>query len=122
MNVGGYRVVRASWNDQRLVYYLDPSTYLPKKLDIERSVAFTIPAHGDVASRTSSKLNTTTIEMDDYRSIEGFKVPSQVKLWGSWDRVKVEINVDLPPDLFSKPPANVTTAEDWKRSAPSASE
>jgi hypothetical protein len=109
-----YDIVKASWNDE-LTYYLDRSTHLPEKLEIVIKGKTTVPAYRERPARTISYSDTTWIVMEAYQEVNGIKIPKRVKIRDSWYDVSVQINVDLPQNLFRDPPIGVTSGEDWKQ-------
>lgn len=109
-----YDVVKVRWRDE-LIYYVDPSTHLPSMLEIIIRGTTRVPAYRDRPARKISYSDTTPIVMQDYHEVSGIQVPARVKIWDSWDEDRIELNVDVPADLFRKPPAGVANADDWRK-------
>jgi hypothetical protein len=109
-----YDVVRVRSTDE-LVYYLDPSTHLPSMVEIIVRGTSTRPATPERPAKTISYSSVTPILMKDYHEVSGIRIPARVKLWDSWEDDQIELNVNVSPDLFRKPPAGIINADDWKK-------
>lgn len=99
-------------DDERVVFYLDVDTHLPVRIETVRKLVSKPPRPG---VRGTGELKYR-YELDDYHEVAGIQVPAQVKLGGGKpSEIRVEINPDYEPSLFTAPPPAGAGIDSWRR-------
>ncbi len=95
----------------RFHFHLDRKTHLPS------AVLWTIPrdtAHGGKPDFTGDTIDIDS-KLTKYTNVAGLQVPSRVTFRSMRFSSQVQLNVDVPPGLFSRPPKeDVQNGDDWR--------
>jgi hypothetical protein len=106
--------VETEIDDDLVVFYFDVNTHLPMRLETVRRVTSKPPRPG---VRGTGALRYT-YELDGYHEVAGIQVPARVRLGGGKrSEIRVDINPDLAPALFSAPPPAGAGIDSWRRRA-----
>ena len=98
-------------DDESVVFYFDPATHLPLRIETSRKITLK-PPRPEVKGTGQLKY---VFELADYQEVGGVKVPGRVKLGGDAAESRVEINPDYDPSIFTNPPASDATIDSWRR-------
>jgi hypothetical protein len=100
--------------DEAVTFFLDVNTHLPIRVEAVRRVTGKPPRPG----MTGSGDLRYVFELDRYQSIAGIQVPGVVKRGGSEPiELRVEINPDYDPAIFTTPPAPDAGLDSWRLGA-----
>jgi hypothetical protein len=101
-------------DDEHVVFYFDVDTHLPVRIETVRKIVSKPPRPG---LRGTGELRYR-YELDDYHEVAGIQVPAQVKLGGGKpSEIRVEINPDYEPSLFTTPPPPDAGIDSWRKRA-----
>lgn len=99
--------VDAVIDDESVVFYLDPTTHLPLRIETSRKITLK-PPRPDIKGTGQLKY---VFVLADYQEVGGVKVPGRVNTAES----RVEINPDYDPRILTNPPASDATIDSWRR-------
>jgi hypothetical protein len=103
--------VEAEVDGDPVDFYLDAVTHLPVRIEVVRKTALKPPRPG-LKGPDGQKF---VYELDDYQQVSGIQVPSRVTLGAEQAEVRVEINPDYDPLIFTKPPPADAGIDSWRR-------
>ena len=98
-------------DDDLVVFELDVKTHLPIRIETSRKNTVPPPRPGMTRPGDSRYV----YELDRYADVSGIQVPGRVKLGGDASEVRVEINPDYEPSIFTTPPSPDATMEAWRK-------
>jgi hypothetical protein len=94
-----------------VVFDLDAKTHLPIRIETTRKNPLPPPRPG-MAPPGGTRF---VYELERYSEVGGIQVPGRVRLGGDASDVRVEINPDYEPSIFSTPPSPDATTEAWRK-------
>jgi hypothetical protein len=98
--------------DDFVVFFLDAASQLPVRIEtVYRFVSPKPPRPGASASGEMKYV----FELDDYREVDGIQIPGRLAIGGDPADVRVEINPDYDPSIFTKPPSPNDGIDSWRR-------
>jgi hypothetical protein len=103
--------VETQVDDEFVVFDLDVDTHLPTRIETSRKNTLKPPRPGMTPPGDIKRV----YELGDYHEIAGLRVPRRVMFGRDPAEVRVEINPDYEPSIFTTPPSPDATIEAWRK-------